>query len=112
MARRSARTSADARGDLEKYACAVSCLIVSCSTGVSLIISFVYVRVLLTPRSHAVLPWGVVFLDILLGLEFLHSVGIVHRDLKPQNLLLTSVHNALTDSNVYVACVFAPVCCG
>eukprot|EP00698_Gefionella_okellyi_P022718 TRINITY_DN7569_c0_g1_i1.p1 TRINITY_DN7569_c0_g1~~TRINITY_DN7569_c0_g1_i1.p1 ORF type:complete len:647 (+),score=115.84 TRINITY_DN7569_c0_g1_i1:94-2034(+) len=31
------------------------------------------------------------FLDILLGLHHLHSVGIVHRDLKPQNLLLTNV---------------------
>jgi len=43
-----------------------------------------------------------VFVDVLLGLNYLHSVGIVHRDLKPQNLVLASTTDSSSGQQGYV----------
>lgn len=44
--------------------------------------------------------------DIVLALEYLHSIGIVHRDLKPDNFLVSRTgHLKLTDFGLSSMCM-------
>jgi 3-phosphoinositide dependent protein kinase-1 len=36
--------------------------------------------------------------ELILGLEYMHSIGIIHRDLKPENIIFTDdLHLKITD---------------
>ena len=62
-------------------------------------------RTLIAFRKNLLTPWMTMklALDVLKGLEYLHTLSIIHRDLKPDNILV-SKQTVFTLTTFYEDC--------